>query len=48
MFDICELHEPETLLEAKRIFNADPGLKVIAGGTDVLIRMQHEIGRAHV
>jgi len=41
MFDICELHEPETLLEAKRIFNADPGLKVIAGGTDVLIRMQH-------
>ena len=41
MFDICELHEPETLLEAKRIFHDNPDLKVIAGGTDVLIRMQH-------
>jgi len=41
MFDICELHEPGTLLEAKRIFRDDPGLKVIAGGTDVLIRLQH-------
>ena len=41
MFDICELHEPETLQEAKRIFHDNPDLKVIAGGTDVLIRMQH-------
>jgi xanthine dehydrogenase FAD-binding subunit len=41
MFDISELHEPETLEEAKRILRADPALKVIAGGTDVLIRLQH-------
>jgi xanthine dehydrogenase FAD-binding subunit len=41
MFDICELHEPSTLGEAKAILHAQPDLKVIAGGTDVLIRMQH-------
>jgi xanthine dehydrogenase FAD-binding subunit len=41
MFDICELHEPAILLEAKRILADDPELKIIAGGTDVLIRMQH-------
>ncbi len=41
MFDICELHEPATLEEAKRILGEAPDLKVIAGGTDVLIRMQH-------
>jgi xanthine dehydrogenase FAD-binding subunit len=41
MFDICELHEPETLQKAKLIFHDNPDLKVIAGGTDVLIRMQH-------
>jgi xanthine dehydrogenase FAD-binding subunit len=41
MFDLCELYEPATLAEAKRIFRDDPDLKVIAGGTDVLIRMQH-------
>jgi len=41
MFDICELHEPGTLEEAKAVFAENPGLKVIAGGTDVLIRLQH-------
>ena len=41
MFDICALHEPETLLDALRILQGDPELKVIAGGTDVLIRLQH-------
>ncbi|WP_306600239.1 xanthine dehydrogenase FAD-binding subunit XdhB [Geothrix sp. 21YS21S-2] len=41
MFDICELHEPVTLEEAKAVFAENPGLKVIAGGTDVLIRLQH-------
>lgn len=41
MFDIGELHEPKTLAEAKAIFRAQPDLRVIAGGTDVLIRMQH-------
>ena len=41
MFDISELHEPVSIEEAKRIFHDSPDLKVIAGGTDVLIRMQH-------
>jgi len=41
MFDLCELLEPASLGEAKAILHDQPGLKVIAGGTDVLIRMQH-------
>jgi len=41
MFDLCELLEPGTLREAKECYRAQPGLRVIAGGTDVLIRMQH-------
>ena len=41
MFDLCALHEPATLAEAKAIYHDQPDLKVIAGGTDVLIRMQH-------
>lgn len=41
MFDICELLEPANLREAKEMLKADPGLRVIAGGTDVLIRLQH-------
>jgi xanthine dehydrogenase FAD-binding subunit len=41
MFDIGELHEPLTLAEATAALQAQPGLKVIAGGTDVLIRLQH-------
>ena len=41
MFDISALLEPETLDEAKRLYHLQPDLKVIAGGTDVLIRLQH-------
>ncbi|BDU76759.1 xanthine dehydrogenase FAD-binding subunit XdhB [Mesoterricola sediminis] len=41
MFDICELHEPATLREAKERLQAAPDLRVVAGGTDVLIRLQH-------
>ena len=41
MFDIAELLEPATLAEAKQAFHDQPELKVIAGGTDVLIRLQH-------
>ena len=41
MFDISVLQEPETLAEATRMLSADPGLRIIAGGTDVLIRIQH-------
>ena len=41
MFDLCELLEPDTLSEAKELYRQQPDLKVIAGGTDVLIRMQH-------
>ena len=41
MFDISELHEPATLEAAKQLLRQQPELKVIAGGTDVLIRLQH-------
>ena len=41
MFDIAALLEPATLAEAKQNCHDQPGLKVIAGGTDVLIRLQH-------
>jgi xanthine dehydrogenase FAD-binding subunit len=41
MFDIAELVEPVTLAAAKALFHDQPDLKVIAGGTDVLIRLQH-------
>ena len=41
MFDIGELLEPTTLQEAVQAYAARPDLKVIAGGTDVLIRMRH-------
>lgn len=41
MFDLCELLEPTTLQEAVQCYGARPDLKVIAGGTDVLIRMRH-------
>ena len=39
MFDIAELLEPATLAAAKQAFHDQPDLKVIAGGTDVLIRL---------
>ncbi len=41
MFDISVLREPESVTEAVEQLHAEPGLRVIAGGTDVLIRLRH-------
>ena len=41
MFDITNILEPETMNEALEMLNSNPKLKVIAGGTDVLIRLHH-------
>jgi xanthine dehydrogenase FAD-binding subunit len=41
MFNISVLQEPESVAEAVAMLHADAGLRIIAGGTDVLIRIQH-------
>lgn len=41
MFDIKNIMEPKTLSEALMMLDSNPKLKIIAGGTDVLIRMHH-------
>jgi xanthine dehydrogenase FAD-binding subunit len=41
MFNISVLQEPDSLEAAERMLQADAGLRIIAGGTDVLIRLQH-------
>lgn len=41
MFDIANILEPDTLSEALKMLSNKPELKIIAGGTDVLIRMRH-------
>lgn len=41
MFDIGNVLEPKTLDEAVEMYNSNPNLKIIAGGTDVLIKMHH-------
>jgi xanthine dehydrogenase FAD-binding subunit len=41
MFNISVLQEPESVAEAVELLAANPRLRVIAGGTDVLIRLQH-------
>jgi xanthine dehydrogenase FAD-binding subunit len=41
MFDIGNVLEPKTLDEAVEMYNSNPNLKIIAGGTDVLIKMRH-------
>jgi len=41
MFNISVLQEPESLASAVEMLKAEPGLRIIAGGTDVLIRIQH-------
>ena len=41
MFNISVLQEPETLESAVAMLQANPALRIIAGGTDVLIRIQH-------
>lgn len=41
MFDIGNVLEPKTLDEAVEMYNSNPNLRIIAGGTDVLIKMHH-------
>jgi xanthine dehydrogenase FAD-binding subunit len=41
MFNISVLQEPDSLETAVAMLKADADLRVIAGGTDVLIRIQH-------
>jgi xanthine dehydrogenase FAD-binding subunit len=39
MFDITNIMEPKTLSEAFKMFKDNPNLKIIAGGTDILIKI---------
>lgn len=39
MYDIKGYYEAETVQEALELLNSNPRLKIIAGGTDVLIKM---------
>lgn len=41
MFDILNIERPETLEAALEMLSRNPKLKIIAGGTDVLIRMHN-------
>jgi xanthine dehydrogenase FAD-binding subunit len=41
MYDIASILEPKTLDEALNMLTSNPELKIIAGGTDVLIRLRH-------
>ncbi|HWQ30308.1 MAG TPA: xanthine dehydrogenase FAD-binding subunit XdhB [Negativicutes bacterium] len=40
MFDIVKIEKPETLEEALKMLSDNPKLRIIAGGTDILIRMR--------
>ena len=41
MYDIKKVLEPATLDEAIEMYNSNTNLKIIAGGTDVLIKLRH-------
>ncbi|HOE57547.1 MAG TPA: xanthine dehydrogenase FAD-binding subunit XdhB [Bacillota bacterium] len=41
MFDIVNIEKPETVEDALKMLSRNPNLKIIAGGTDVLIRMHN-------
>ncbi len=41
MFDIVNIEKPETIGEALEMLSRNPNLKIIAGGTDVLIHMRN-------
>lgn len=41
MFDIANVYEPTTLKEALELLAENSNLKIIAGGTDVLIKLRH-------
>lgn len=42
MFDIKNILEPETINDALQLLVENPELKIIAGGTDVLIKLHHK------
>ena len=42
MFDLKEIYEPDSLEEALQIFKDHPSAKIIAGGTDVLIKIRDD------
>lgn len=42
MFDIKEIYEPKSLLEALEMYKEHPAAKIIAGGTDVLIKFHND------
>ena len=45
MFDIANIIQPKTLNEALDALKNNPNMKIIAGGTDVLVKMHHgELG----
>lgn len=46
MYDITNILEPETINEALELLSSNPKLKIIAGGTDVLIRLHHGVMEA--
>lgn len=41
MYDITNILEPKTMNEALEMLSNNPRLKIIAGGTDVLIKLHH-------
>lgn len=41
MFSIKKIYQPKTFAEALEIYTSNPQLKIIAGGTDVLISLHH-------
>ena len=41
MFDIVNIERPGTIDEALKMLSDNPNLKIIAGGTDVLIHLRH-------
>jgi len=41
MFDIQEYYQADTVSEAIELLTAHPGTKLIAGGTDVLVKLRH-------
>ncbi|QVK18781.1 xanthine dehydrogenase FAD-binding subunit XdhB [Mycoplasmatota bacterium] len=41
MFNIKNILEPTTLSEALKMYGSNPNLKIIAGGSDVLIHLHH-------
>ena len=42
MFDLKEIYEPDSLKEALQIYKDHPSAKIIAGGTDVLIKIRDD------